>query len=110
MLVRWSGGEEVRFPAELLRRACPCATCEEQRGSSSHQKPLSSKPTKLQVIKATKDEAISLERIEPVGNYALSLRWGDGHDTGIYTYALLRELAGLPGALLGQTEVVDASS
>jgi DUF971 family protein len=29
---------------------------------------------------------------ELVGNYAVRVRWADGHDTGIYDFALLRAL------------------
>ena len=29
-----------------------------------------------------------------VGGYAVQPRWGDGHRTGIYSYAYLRRLAG----------------
>ncbi|MGZ3475873.1 MAG: gamma-butyrobetaine hydroxylase-like domain-containing protein, partial [Polyangiales bacterium] len=29
---------------------------------------------------------------EPVGDYALALEWGDGHNTGIYTFRYLRDL------------------
>lgn len=57
-----------------------------------HQKPLSGKSKLLQVIKATRDEAVRLEEVWPIGNYALGFRWGDGHDTGIYPYALMRKL------------------
>jgi len=32
-------------------------------------------------------------RIEPVGRYAIQIAWSDGHDTGIYPYRRLRELA-----------------
>ena len=28
-----------------------------------------------------------------VGNYAIAFTWSDGHDTGIYTWELLRRLA-----------------
>ena len=28
----------------------------------------------------------------PVGRYAIQIRWGDGHDTGIYTYDSLRRM------------------
>ena len=31
---------------------------------------------------------------QPVGHYALQLRFGDGHERGIYPWALLRTLAG----------------
>ena len=30
--------------------------------------------------------------IRGVGNYAIELRWHDGHSTGIYTYDYLRSL------------------
>jgi len=33
-----------------------------------------------------------IREIERVGNYALSLTWGDGHSTGIYTWRHLRAL------------------
>ncbi len=29
----------------------------------------------------------------PVGYYAYQIKWNDGHDTGIYPLALLRELS-----------------
>jgi DUF971 family protein len=30
-----------------------------------------------------------------VGNYALALVWGDGHDSGIYSFRFLRRLGDL---------------
>ena len=33
-----------------------------------------------------------LVHLEAVGNYAISLTWQDGHNTGIYPYRLLRRL------------------
>jgi DUF971 family protein len=36
--------------------------------------------------------------VSPVGNYALALAWGDGHDTGIYSFEFLWRL----GALLAE--------
>jgi hypothetical protein len=33
---------------------------------------------------------------ELVGNYAIRLRWTDGHDTGIYAFALLRDVCPCP--------------
>jgi DUF971 family protein len=30
--------------------------------------------------------------VESVGRYALRVRFADGHDTGIYSFELLREL------------------
>ncbi len=38
-------------------------------------------------------EAVTIESVEPVGHYAIKFRFSDGHDTGIYTWELLYELA-----------------
>ena len=46
----------------------------------------------LAVIEHTLDEELKLVRIWGIGNYALGMEWGDGHDSGIYTYRLLFEL------------------
>ena len=38
-------------------------------------------------------EHVNIERIDPVGNYAVRLLFDDGHDTGIYTWEHLYTLA-----------------
>jgi DUF971 family protein len=30
--------------------------------------------------------------MKPIGNYAYAIQFSDGHDTGIYTFELLRRL------------------
>jgi DUF971 family protein len=35
---------------------------------------------------------IMAQDIQPVGRYALQFSWSDGHDSGIYSYGLLRQL------------------
>jgi DUF971 family protein len=35
---------------------------------------------------------LTIESIQIVGRYALTFRWSDGHQTGIYSFRLLREL------------------
>ena len=37
-----------------------------------------------------------LVSVEGVGRYAVRLIWADGHETGMYPYEYLRELAELP--------------
>ncbi len=37
------------------------------------------------------DEQTRMVDIQLVGSYAVAPTWGDGHHTGYYTYALLRE-------------------
>lgn len=93
LFTRWSDDVSFEIPSETLRSHCPCATCLQQRGDTSHAKPLmSSKSSLLKVIEHTKGEQIQLISIWTVGNYALGIEWGDGHKTGIYTWGLLRSL------------------
>jgi len=33
-----------------------------------------------------------LRALTPIGNYAIQATWGDGHDTGLYTWDQLRTL------------------
>jgi DUF971 family protein len=35
---------------------------------------------------------VNISAIEPIGNYAVVLRFNDGHETGIYTWSFLKEL------------------
>lgn len=97
LLITWSDGMKAKVPSLVLRQSCPCATCKEARGDSSHAKPLTGtehgKPSLLKVLKSSITEEINLVRIWPIGTYALGVEWGDGHSTGIYTYTYLRELS-----------------
>lgn len=38
-------------------------------------------------------ENVVITNIEPVGNYAIKLIFDDGHDTGLYTWTYLYDLA-----------------
>ena len=94
--IHWSSGDNVFLDSALLRTECPCAECAEKRGELQHDKPLAVQKTKartgLNVIKASLDEETDLKQVWPVGNYAIGIRWGDKHDSGIYSYQQLREL------------------
>jgi DUF971 family protein len=72
------GGSHV-LSAEFLRVHSPSA---EVRGHGQGQEV-------LQVGKIN----VKIDRIEPVGHYAIRLHFDDGHDTGIYSWEYLRELA-----------------
>ena len=91
--LRWEGRAEAFLPSSTLRRSCPCATCLEKRGDRTHEKPLLPRKSALRVIDATVAEAENLVAIFPVGNYALGFRWGDGHDSGIYSFEQLFALS-----------------
>lgn len=71
-------GAEFTLPYELLRVESPSA---ETKGHGSENPPPPAKKRYVGVAGA-----------EPVGRYALRIRFTDGHDTGLYTWAYLREL------------------
>ncbi len=41
----------------------------------------------------TGKENVNITNIEPVGHYAVKLTFSDGHDTGLYSWDYLYELA-----------------
>ena len=93
--IAWSDGATQSLSGETLRRNCPCATCREERGDGVHSEPLvrKTKPSSLRIVEASIKEACLLEELWAVGHYAIGMRWSDGHDTGIFTYELLRSLS-----------------
>ena len=92
--ISWSDGVTAQISARTLRVNCPCAECRAKRGDDSHATPLTPKKRSLAVIDATLDEQTDLQEIWGIGQYALGMRWGDGHQTGIFTFSLLRDLSG----------------
>ena len=36
---------------------------------------------------------VNIDTVEPIGNYAIRIRFTDGHDTGLYSWAFLQQLA-----------------
>lgn len=78
--------------SENLRRQCPCAECREKRGDDTHAKPLTGKKRSLAIVESSLEQELELQEIWAVGQYAIGMRWADGHDSGIYTFEFLREL------------------
>ncbi|MBU4461449.1 MAG: P-loop NTPase [Verrucomicrobia bacterium] len=74
------GAASVVSPA-LLRRACACALCIDERTGEKTLDP------------ATVPESVVPTRIEPMGNYAVAIHWSDGHTSSIYPYDTLSALA-----------------
>ena len=72
-------GDQMELSAELLRVYSPSA---EVRGHAPEQKRLQ-----------TGKKHVAVTAIEPVGNYGIRLSFDDGHDTGIYAWDYLRDLA-----------------
>jgi DUF971 family protein len=90
--ITWSDGVIQELPSSTLRKNCPCAGCRELRGDQSHSKPLTAKRRSLMIVENTIEQELALEEIWGVGQYAIGLRWADGHSSGIYTFEYLRGL------------------
>ena len=92
LTITWLDGAVTTLSSELLRRECPCAACRDVRGDTTHTKPLTGKKRSLAIIDSSLEEELKLQEIWGIGQYALGIRWGDGHETGIYPFSLLLEL------------------
>ena len=87
LLIVWSDAQRRQYTFLELRDECPCASCRERR--SGVQKP---SPTLLPVLRPEEAQPLKLVAMKPVGNYAYTIAFSDGHDTGIYPFDLLRTL------------------
>ena len=76
--IDWADGHRGVYPHAVLRGLCPCAGCQGHTGE-------------VRFI-ASEDAQQELDDIEMVGGYALSLKWFDGHASGIYSYRFLRSI------------------
>jgi DUF971 family protein len=76
--VRFDDGAHYQLPFEYLRVFSPSAEVKGHGGGEG--------------ILQTGKENVGIAGVEPVGNYALRLRFDDGHDTGLYSWTLLYEL------------------
>jgi DUF971 family protein len=81
----WSDGHIVRFALQFLRDECPCAGCKGEHGLFG----AFYAPPDAGIVLPGKYE---LAGIEGVGNYAICIRWKDGHDTGMYSWQYLLDL------------------
>jgi DUF971 family protein len=70
--IDFDDGRSFRLPAELLRVESPSA---EVQGHS---------PTQKTIVAGKK--TVGIQGVEPVGTYAIRIRFDDGHDTGLYTW------------------------
>ena len=86
--IDWDDGHKSAYKFQYLRDACPCATCDDARektGTPMGQAP-KNKATALPMYK----DPIRPTEVTPVGKYAISFNWNDGHSTGIYSWEYLR--------------------
>jgi DUF971 family protein len=103
LLIEWADGTESRYPITRLRQLCPCAACRALRtGSDPHQllqpaeEPGGRKLSLSVLPKHFTSEADDIQATSAhlVGNYALQITFSDGHTSGIFSFAYLREITG----------------
>ena len=76
--VGFADGASYRIPFELM---CVLSPSAEVQGHGPGQ----------DVLQTGKRE-VGITALEPVGRYGVQPRFSDGHDTGIFTWTLLRDL------------------
>lgn len=81
LAVRWADGAETVYDVRELRLACGCALCVDEWTGEDRLDP------------GSVPEDVRPLQIERVGRYAIQVRWSDGHESGIYPFRRLRELA-----------------
>ena len=83
LVIEWNDSVRHVLTWGTLRKNCPCAGCRTER-----EKPAPLMP----IIKLEEAQPAKPRSIEPVGRYAYQIHWNDGHDSGIYTFEVLRKL------------------
>ena len=86
--VSFSDGASFRIPFELMRVYSPSA---EVQGHGEGQEVLQ-----------TGKRTVTLQSLEPVGNYAVQPTFSDGHNTGIFSWDYLYHLGAQEAALWAQ--------
>jgi DUF971 family protein len=77
--IDFSDGRHCSLPAEYLRVESPSAEVMGHGG-----------PSTKKIVSGRRH--VKIVTVEPVGNYAIRIVFDDKHDTGIYSWAYLREL------------------
>jgi DUF971 family protein len=88
--IDWKDGHRSEWNFAWLRWACPCATCNEDRGNTG-RKNGEAPPKKGGPLVLYEAPPRPVE-VTPVGKYALRFKWNDGHEAGIYSWEYLRNV------------------
>lgn len=83
----WSDGHVAEMGYDYVRGHCPCAGCQGHSASA--------------VVFQPPPRPVEPWTVEPVGRYAITIGWSDGHATGIYRFDFLREICPCPACRPG---------
>ena len=78
--IDFTDGKKCNLPAEYLRVESPSAEVQGHGG-----------PATKKIVGGRRH--VKIAGVEPVGHYAIRIIFDDKHDTGIYSWSYLRELA-----------------
>ena len=84
LIIKWSDDIESYITLQRMRKVCPCAGCAGEKDALGN------------IYKGPEQQlnqsSYQLLNIKQIGYYALQPFWGDGHNTGIYRFELLKKL------------------
>ena len=86
LTVEWADGRTSFYPVEYLRRMSPSAETKTLR-EEMKRNPLTVLPAAAQ-----HSGRLTAADAELVGNYAIRIRFSDGHDTGIFSWQYLAQI------------------
>jgi DUF971 family protein len=98
--IDWKDGHQSHWSFTWLRNACPCATCMQEREAEG-RKPGEAKPQPVNLLPMYQ-APVRPGEVAPVGNYAISFHWNDGHKSGIYSWDYLRRGCQCEGCRAGR--------
>jgi DUF971 family protein len=91
LTILWNDDHISVYPFQLLRAACPCASC---RGG--HENMTGEPEEEMFTANLGDTPTTRISAVQGVGSYAISIEWEDGHNFGIYTWHYLRALCPCP--------------
>lgn len=85
LVIKWNDDISTEITLQKLRDECPCVTCKGESVMFESYIPIKT-PFKAAGF-------YEIDKIEPVGNYAIQVFWKDGHNLGIYSWDMLRNMS-----------------
>ena len=85
LAIKWEDDSESFIRLEALRKACPCASC---KGEMDVMGKVYKGPAR-----PYQENSFRLADFTHVGGYAIRFIWADGHNTGLYAFDYLQDVA-----------------
>ena len=87
--IDWKDGHHSQYSLAYLRDECPCAVCTGAHGTEPEKTNYSTPPANPFQMYTRK---LKMDEVDAVGNYAIHIKWSDGHGSGIYSFEHLRKI------------------